>query len=94
MRPREIVNAWVNAFNRADVDTLVDFYSETAVNHQVAARPVEWRDPQRLRGCGFFHVIDDKIAFQRDYWDKLSFFRLHGLPLPEALGNDDRDSTC
>jgi hypothetical protein len=43
---------------------------------------LEWRDPNGLRGCGFFHVIDGKIAFQRGYWDKLSFLRLHGLPIP------------
>jgi len=34
---------------------------------------MEWRDPKGLRGCGFFHVIDGKIALQRGYWDKLSF---------------------
>jgi limonene-1,2-epoxide hydrolase len=34
-----------------------------------------------LRGCGFFHVRDGKIAFQRGYWDKLSFLKLHGLPI-------------
>lgn len=44
---------------------------------------LEWRDPNGLRGCGFFHVVDDRILFQRGYWDKLSFLRLHGLPLPE-----------
>jgi limonene-1,2-epoxide hydrolase len=43
---------------------------------------LEWRDPMGLRGCGFFHVIDGKIALQRGYWDKLSFLRAHGLPLP------------
>jgi hypothetical protein len=37
-----------------------------------------------LRGCGFFHVQDGKIRFQRGYWDKLSFLRLHSLPLPRA----------
>ena len=42
---------------------------------------LEWRDPSGLRGCGFFHVRDGKIAFQRGYWDRLSFLRLHGLPL-------------
>ena len=42
---------------------------------------LEWRDPKGLRSCGFFHVIQGKIAFQRGYWDKLSFLRLHGLPL-------------
>ncbi|WP_207456614.1 nuclear transport factor 2 family protein [Azospirillum sp. SYSU D00513] len=42
---------------------------------------LEWRDPLGLRGCGFFHVRDERIAFQRGYWDKLSFLRLHGLPV-------------
>lgn len=44
---------------------------------------LEWRDPKGLRGCGFFHVVDGKIKFQRGYWDKLSFLRLHGLELPK-----------
>ena len=42
---------------------------------------LEWRDPLGLRGCGFFTVRDGLIAFQRGYWDKLSFLRLHGLPV-------------
>ncbi len=46
---------------------------------------LEWKDPQGLRGCGFFHVRGGKIILQRGYWDKLSFLRLHGLPLPEDL---------
>lgn len=44
---------------------------------------LEWRDQLGLRGCGFFHIIDGKIRFQRGYWDKLSFLRQHGLPIPE-----------
>jgi limonene-1,2-epoxide hydrolase len=44
---------------------------------------LEWRDPQGLRGCGFFHVVDGKIAFQRGYWDKLSFLKLDGLQVTE-----------
>jgi ketosteroid isomerase-like protein len=43
---------------------------------------LEWRDPLGLRGCGFFTVREGRIAFQRGYWDKLSFLRLHGLPIP------------
>ena len=118
MRPRELVRAWVEAFNRADAGALAGFYTEDAVNHQVAEVPVrgraairemfasgfaaanmvcivenlfeegdwailEWRDPLGLRGCGFFHVVDGKIVFQRGYWDKLTFLRSQGLPLPE-----------
>ena len=116
MQPADVVKAWVEAFNRADADTLADFYHKDAVNHQVANSRVEgrdaikkmfaqdfaeaemtclvenifqdgewaileWRDPLGLRGCGFFHISDDKIVFQRGYWDKLSFLRLHGLPV-------------
>jgi len=118
MTPRELVELWVQAFNRAEPDTLAELYADDAINHQVAEAPVqgkpairemfaagfasatmvcivenifqdgewamlEWKDPLGLRGCGFFHVIDDKIIFQRGYWDKLSFLRLQGLPWPK-----------
>ncbi len=43
---------------------------------------LEWKDPKGLRGCGFFHILNDKIVFQRGYWDMLSFLRQQGLPLP------------
>jgi limonene-1,2-epoxide hydrolase len=116
MEPRDVVRAWVEAFNRADVDALASFYEEDAINHQVAESPVhgrtairemfangfkaaemvcipenlfqdgewailEWRDPKRLRGCGFFRIRSGKIAFQRGYWDKESFSKTHGISL-------------
>jgi hypothetical protein len=43
---------------------------------------LEWRDPLGLRGCGFFRVVDGGIVLQRGYWDRLSFLRQHGLPVP------------
>ncbi|UTW65458.1 nuclear transport factor 2 family protein [bacterium SCSIO 12643] len=43
---------------------------------------LEWKDPNGLRGCGFFQIHDSKIIFQRGYWDKLSFLRLNNLPIP------------
>jgi limonene-1,2-epoxide hydrolase len=36
---------------------------------------LEWLDPLGVRGCGFFTVRDGRIAFQRGYWDALSFQR-------------------
>ena len=44
---------------------------------------LEWVDPLGLRGCGFFHIQKSKIIYQRGYWDKLSFLKLHNLPIPE-----------
>ena len=43
---------------------------------------LEWKDPLGLRGCGFFHIVEGKIKFQRGYWDQLSFLRQHKLPIP------------
>jgi len=121
--PAGVVRAWLDAFNRRDVEALAAMYAEDAVNHQVAESPVqgrdairtmfadgfaaaemvcipenlfedgewailEWRDPLGLRGCGFFHVREGRIHFQRGYWDKLSFLRLHGLPLADDAGAD------
>ena len=43
---------------------------------------LEWKDPLGLRGCGFFQIEKGKIKFQRGYWDKLSFLRMHKLPIP------------
>jgi limonene-1,2-epoxide hydrolase len=40
---------------------------------------LEWRDPNGLQGCGFFHIQNGFIQTQRGYWDKLSFLRLNHL---------------
>lgn len=44
---------------------------------------LEWRDPNGLRGCGFFRVHEGQIVFQRGYFDQLTFFRAQGLPIPD-----------
>lgn len=63
-------------FATADMTCIVEEIHEAG---EVVA--LEWRDPLGLRGCGFFKIQDDKIAFQRGYWDKLSFLKMHGLPI-------------
>ena len=69
--PKQVVELWVEAFNRADADGLATLYAEDATNHQVVRDPVEGREA--IRGCGFFRVVDGLIRFQRGYWDRLSF---------------------
>ncbi|UEG48633.1 nuclear transport factor 2 family protein [Ferruginibacter lapsinanis] len=118
MQPKEIIEKWVDAFNKVDIESLMNLYHDDATNHQVVNEPLvgkdairkmfetefslaemvcivenvfesgdwamlEWKDPKGLRGCGFFHIINDKIIFQRGYWDRLSFLRMNGLPLPK-----------
>ena len=114
MTPRELVEHWVAAFNRANAEEIAAFYAEDAINHQVVQDPVagreairqmftqqfaeatmhcqienlfadgewailEWSDPMGLRGCGFFHVQNDRIIFQRGYFDQLTLRRQQGL---------------
>lgn len=52
-----------------------------AIHEAGTVAALEWRDPLGLRGCGFFTVTDGRIALQRGYWDKLSFLKMHGLPI-------------
>ena len=43
----EVFRDWVDAFNRADIDALADFYAEDAIDHQVAESPVQGREAIR-----------------------------------------------
>ena len=43
MRPKDVVQKWVEAFNNADVEALASFYADDAINHQVANEPIEGR---------------------------------------------------
>ena len=44
MEPKEIVLAWVDAFNDGNAEAIGEFYSVDAVNHQVAEKPVEGQE--------------------------------------------------
>ncbi len=44
MKRRELVEAWVEAFNKRDIAALTDFYSDTATNFQVPELPVIGRE--------------------------------------------------
>jgi ketosteroid isomerase-like protein len=74
-QPKHLIDRWVGLFNAKDVEGLAAMYTEDW-------GILEWKDPKGLRGCGFFQFRDGKIAFQRGYWDKLTFLRQHGLPIP------------
>lgn len=129
-----LLNKWIAAFQRRDLDAVIDCYADDAINFQVAAGepsigreqirkdtaeffrafPDAWSRVENLiedgdkaawewvgggtftgefygnpptgksfeiRGCGFFTFRDEKIIYQRGYWDKSSWFGQIGLPL-------------
>lgn len=47
MKPRDVVERWVDLFNLADADGLAALYHEDAVNDQVAEAPVTGRSAIR-----------------------------------------------
>jgi len=134
MNPKQLLQNWIDVFQRRDLDAVVACYADDAVNFQVAAGepsigivqirndtaeffrgfPDAWSRVDNLmadgdwaawewlgggtftgefygnqptgksfeiRGCGFFNFRDGKIAYQRGYWDKLSWFKQVGLPI-------------
>jgi steroid delta-isomerase-like uncharacterized protein len=134
MTPKEVLCAWVKAWEEHDAHAVAALYHDDAVNHQVAAGEpmvgraailadtaeffrafpdsfthienlfsdgewamLEWsgggtwkgeflgRPPNgksfRLRGCGFFHVVEGKIRFQRGYWDMATWAGQLGIDL-------------
>ena len=58
MRPRDLVQTWVEAFNRADADALAALYHADAINHQVAETPVEGREAIRAMFAAGFAAAD------------------------------------
>jgi hypothetical protein len=77
MRPRELVVAWVEAFNRGDPDEMATFYAEHAVNHQVVREPMEGRAAIREMFAKDFasakmvciaeHIFEDGPSSYRPY---------------------------
>ena len=36
MKPKELIEKWVETFNQADAEKIAAFYHDDAINHQVA----------------------------------------------------------
>lgn len=135
--PRQVAQAWLDAYNARDPHALIALYHHDAENHQVAfGAPVRGREALlesfaaffrafpdsythslnvfedgdwaiiewigggtftgelggtpptgksfTLNGCGFLHVVDGKIKFQRGYIDKHTWFSQIGVPISDS----------
>jgi SnoaL-like domain len=71
-----ILERFKQEFANAEMVCIVE-----AIHEAGDVSALEWRDPMGMRGCGFFTVKNEKIIFQRGYWDKLSFLKLYNLPI-------------
>jgi hypothetical protein len=77
MTAKQVVEKWVEFFNRIDIEGISELYHDDVINQYV------------LQGTFLKMVIGRS---QRGYWDRLSFLRQQGLPLPKkikACANDE-----
>lgn len=44
MNPKQIVEKWVEVFNRGDADRIAEFYHDDSINHQVANKEIEGKE--------------------------------------------------
>lgn len=83
MEPRQVVEKWVAAFNRADADELVGLYAKDAVNHQVVQDPVIGHESIRLMFVREFEqatmVCEAENLFQDGDWAILEWKDPKGL---------------
>ena len=44
LKPKELVEKWVQLFNCGNSDDITELYHQNAINHQVANKPIEGKD--------------------------------------------------
>jgi len=69
MSPKEVVRAWVAAFNTGDVEALAALYAEDATNHQVVRLPVTGREAIREQFASEFAEADMTCVVENLFQD-------------------------
>lgn len=57
---KEILLRWAEAFGRKDVDAVMEFYADDAVNHQSPEAPLHGKDAIRKSTEIFFSLFSDE----------------------------------
>jgi ketosteroid isomerase-like protein len=72
--PKEVVEAWVEAYNARDANAVAELYRDEPINHQVAiGEPVVGRPAVRRAALAFFQAFPDisirtEIVLQDGDW--------------------------
>jgi ketosteroid isomerase-like protein len=69
MSPKEIIEKWVEAFNSGKADDVAEFYSQDAINHQVAETPVHGKDAIRAMFAKEFKQADMTCIIENIFED-------------------------
>ena len=80
MRPKEVIQKWVEAFNEGNAEKLAEFYHEEAINHQVTNQPVVGKTAIHKMFEGEFNQADMNCIieniFEDNDWGILEWIKL------------------
>ena len=58
MTPKQLIEIWVETFNKADADSLAELYADEAINHQIANTEVIGKEAIRTMFANEFATAD------------------------------------
>ena len=69
MKPKELLEKWVELFNQGNSEKISELYHENAVNHQVANEPVEGKQNIYKMFCKEFYQAKMVCIIENIYED-------------------------
>ena len=69
MKPKELIERWVELFNQKNSKKISELYHENAVNHQVANKPVEGKQNIYRMFCNEFSQVEMVCIVENIYED-------------------------
>ena len=70
MRPKELIQNWVETFNEGDAEKISNFYHDDAINHQVTNEPVVGKNAIREMFEFEFSQADMNCKIENSFEDK------------------------
>ena len=70
MRPKEVIEKWVAAFNAGNAEEISNFYHDDAINHQVTQQPVVGKMAIREMFAREFDQADMTCIIENIFEDK------------------------
>jgi ketosteroid isomerase-like protein len=83
MKPKEVLNAWHQAFLHKDVQALCELYTDDAVNHQVSEAPLYEKEAIKQSFYSFFEAFPNERTdcFSARILGQVDVSKTHNLPL-------------
>ena len=69
MKPKQLIEKWVELFNQGNAEKISDLYHENAVNHQVANEPVEGKQNIYKMFCNDFSRGENVVCIVENIFE-------------------------